>query len=369
MAGASVVLLLAGDVMTGRGVDQVLPHPGAADLQEQFVRDARTYVELAESQNGPIAAPVGFDWPWGEALALLDAWSPDVRLFNVETSVTRSDDFAAGKSVHYRMHPHNVAALTAARPDVCVLANNHVLDFGVHGLLETLDTLHRAGLSSVGAGRDAEEAHRTARVDLDGPSVLACSVASESSGVPPTWAAADDRPGVALVPDLSETSAARLAERVHREKRPGEVVVVSIHWGSNWGYGVPRDQVRFAHRLVDAGVDVVHGHSSHHPRPVEIYRGRLVLYGCGDLVNDYEGIGGYENYRDDLRLLYFASIEPTTGELQHLRMVPMRSRRLRLEHASPSDTAWLCATMNRTARRFGSHVELEPPGHLLLRPA
>ena len=49
-------------------------------------------------------------------------------------------------------------------------------------------------------------------------------------------------------------------------------------------------QIRFAHRLIDAGVDVVHGHSSHHPRPIEVYRGKLILYGCGDTIDDYEGI-------------------------------------------------------------------------------
>ena len=106
--------------------------------------------------------------------------------------------------------------------------------------------------------------------------------------------------------------------------------MVSIHWGSNWGYGVHEDQVRFAHRLIDGGVDVIHGHSSHHPRPVEVYRGKLVLYGCGGCIDDYEGISGYERFRDDLRLLYFASVAPDTGSLTALRMVPMQARKMRL---------------------------------------
>jgi poly-gamma-glutamate synthesis protein (capsule biosynthesis protein) len=105
----------------------------------------------------------------------------------------------------------------------------------------------------------------------------------------------------------------RLVDRVRREKRPGDVVLRSIHWGSNWGYDVTDDQVRFAHRLVDGGVDLVHGHSSHHPRPIEVHRGKLVLYGCGDLINDYDGISGHEEFRPDLRLLYFAALEPPPG--------------------------------------------------------
>ena len=59
----TVDVLLSGDVMLGRGVDQILPHPGDPRLRERYVRDARTYVELAEDRNGPIPRPVDFAWP------------------------------------------------------------------------------------------------------------------------------------------------------------------------------------------------------------------------------------------------------------------------------------------------------------------
>ena len=75
-------------------------------------------------------------------------------------------------------------------------------------------------------------------------------------------------------------------------------MVASVHWGSNWGYDIPREQTVFAHRLIDeAGVDIIHGHSSHHVRAIEVYKDRLILYGCGDFLNDYEGISGYEEFR------------------------------------------------------------------------
>ncbi len=85
---APVVLFLCGDVMLGRGVDQILPNPGDPELRESYVRDARTYVALAEEANGPIPRPVGWAWPWGAALALLEQRRPDVRVVNLETSVT-----------------------------------------------------------------------------------------------------------------------------------------------------------------------------------------------------------------------------------------------------------------------------------------
>jgi poly-gamma-glutamate capsule biosynthesis protein CapA/YwtB (metallophosphatase superfamily) len=367
VADTGVVLCLGGDVMTGRGVDQILPASGDPRLWEDFVASATEYVELAEAVGGPVPRPVGFTWPWGDALAVLDEAAPDLRLVNLETSVTRSDDHQAGKAVHYRMHPENVGCLTAARLDACALGNNHVLDFGVRGLEETLDTLTRAGLRPVGAGRNDEQAWRPAVLDAGGHRVLVWSVAAASSGVPSTWAAGRDRPGVAFLGDLSEASAADLGRRVRSMKRPGDLAVVSIHWGANWGYDVPRPHVWFAHRLVDSGVDVVHGHSSHHPRPIEVYRDRLVLYGCGDLIDDYEGIGGHERYRDDLRLLYFARFDPVTHALQELRMVPMQTRRMRLQHATASDAAWLGGVLGRISRRFGSDVGLEGDGSLTLR--
>jgi poly-gamma-glutamate capsule biosynthesis protein CapA/YwtB (metallophosphatase superfamily) len=116
--------------------------------------------------------------------------------------------------------------------------------------------------------------------------IFSCGMAS--SGIPPSWAATPDQPGINFIRALSRSSASELACWVRATKQPGDVAVVSVHWGSNWGYSVSPDQIRFAHHLIDGGVDIVHGHSSHHPRPIEAYRDKLILHGCGDLINDYE---------------------------------------------------------------------------------
>ena len=160
------MLLLGGDVMLGRGIDQILPHPGDPTLREAYVRDARTYVELAEAAGGKVPRPAGFSWPWGDALPLMDAAATDARILNLETAVTQSDERAPGKPVLYRMHAANLPCLNAARPDVCVLANNHVLDYGRTGLEDTLDALAAAGLRTVGAGRDLARAQQPAAISL-----------------------------------------------------------------------------------------------------------------------------------------------------------------------------------------------------------
>lgn len=367
MPGGLLTLFLGGDVMTGRGVDQILPHPGDPVLRESYVRDARDYVALAEALNGDVPHPADYRWPWGDALAALDDAAPDLRVINLETTVTRNDEFAPGKSVHYRMNPDNLGCLTVAKPDVCTLANNHTLDFGHRGLADTLAALAAAGIDAAGAGLDQERARAPVRLTTEaGTTVLITSLGVASSGIPAAWAATAQRAGVYFLPDLATDSVADVAARLQAAKRPGEIAVASVHMGSNWDWTVSRDQVRFAHALIDAGVDVVHGHSSHHPRPIEVYRGKLILYGCGDLIDDYEGITGYERYRDDLRLLYIATLDPHRGTLVRLEMTPMQTCRLRLQRASSSDGEWLRSALERASRDFGARFSRRSDGRIVL---
>lgn len=354
-------LFLCGDVMTGRGVDQILPHPNEPTLHEGDIDDARDYVRLAEEASGPIPRPVDFAYVWGAALSELGRERPDVRVANLETSVTSVDTWEP-KGINYRMHPANAPVLVALGLDLCVLANNHVLDYGPVGLAETLRVLHASGIATVGAGLDLAEAAAPARVGR----ALVFAFADESAGVPSAWAAGRDRPGVNFLPDLSRATAARIGAEARRVRRPGEVVVISLHWGGNWGYEVSPPHVQFAHALVEEGIDLVYGHSSHHPRPIEVYRDRLILYGCGDFLDDYEGIQGYEVFRGDLVLMYFPELGPS-GALGRLRMVPLQIRKLRLVRASSVDARWLAATLDGVSRPFGASVALGADGSLALR--
>ncbi|MGZ3279557.1 MAG: CapA family protein [Phenylobacterium sp.] len=364
---ASIKLFLCGDVMTGRGIDQVLPHPCEPTLHEGYLHSALDYVRLAEQVSGPIARPLGFAGIWGDALQVWRRAAPDVRIANLETSVTRSEDWL-DKGINYRMSPENAECLRAAGLDCCALANNHVLDWGAQGLRDTLDRLKSLGIRTAGAGRDAAEAAAPAVLEVPSKGrVLVFALAAESSGVPRDWAAGPDRPGVDLT-GLSDAEARAVAERIGRLKQRGDVAVVSIHWGANWGYAVPESQTRFARALIDqAGVSIVYGHSSHHPKGMEMYRDRLILYGCGDFINDYEGIGGYEEFRTGLSLMYFPEVDPESGDLTALTMTPLRIRRLRLERASVEDARWLAEALQ--ARSRGVSVRYDPSdGSLRVSP-
>jgi poly-gamma-glutamate capsule biosynthesis protein CapA/YwtB (metallophosphatase superfamily) len=356
-----ITLFMSGDVMTGRGIDQVLPHPGDPGLYEPYMKSSKGYVKLAEEANGPIPQPVDFSYIWGDALDELERVVPDLRIINLETSLTKSDDYWKGKGVHYRMNPENIPCITAAEIDYCSLANNHILDWGYPGLSETLETLKKAKIKSAGAGQDLIEAETPAVLEVKGKGrVILFSFGSKTSGIPLSWAASKERPGVNLLMDFSEKTVREIKEKIQELKQQGDVVVASIHWGGNWGYEVPQEQREFAHKLIDdAGVDLIHGHSSHHVKGIEVYQGKLILYGSGDFLNDYEGISGYESFRDDLGLMYFVNVDPSTGKLVALKMTPTQIKRFRVNRASRVDALWLRDILNREGRKFGTQVELD----------
>lgn len=360
-----LTLFLCGDVMTGRGIDQVLPFPSDPVLYEPWVRDAREYVRLAEEINGPIPRPVGFSYIWGDALEELERLAPAWRIVNLETSITVSDERWPGKGIHYRMNPRNVPCLQAARIDACSLANNHVLDWGYQGLAETVATLRAAGIAAVGAGRNREKAEAPVRLEAEGTGrCLVFTFGTTSSGIPREWAGGDDTPGVAMLSRPSVRSVPHIAELVRAYRLPGDRAVASIHWGGNWGYEVPREERDLARALIDeAGVDLIHGHSSHHPKGIEVYRDRLILYGCGDFLSDYEGIHGHEEFRGELSLMYFPTLDGS-GRLVRLRLRPMRLRRFRIGYASPAEAQWLADLLNREGRRLGTEVTLEEDGRM-----
>jgi poly-gamma-glutamate synthesis protein (capsule biosynthesis protein) len=265
------------------------------------------------------------------------------------------------------MHPQNIDCLRSAKISACSLANNHLLDWGYDGLSETLKTLHAAGIAYAGAGNDSEEAMQPAVLNTAGNGrLLFFSFGSRTSGIPQDWKATSISPGVNLLDDLSETTAARVADQMRGHQRTGDLIIASIHWGNNWGYEIPRDQMTFAHRLIEEGIAIVHGHSSHHVKAIEIFKERLILYGCGDFLTDYEGISGYEMFRGDLALMYLIELDSGSGGLIAARLVPMRMQRFRLERVSAADAKWLCNLLNQLGAPFSTGATLEKDNSLTL---
>lgn len=366
MTDGKLKVFLCGDVMLGRGMDQALPHSVAPVLYESYVRDARDYIRLAERENGKVELPLSYRYLWGDALEVWNENEPDFKLINLETSITTHDIPWKGKGIHYRMHPKNVEALKLAGIDHVSLANNHVLDWGRPGLRETLASLTTAGIAFSGAGPNKEEAEEPSIFGRETGRVLVYSYGASSSGVPSDWAAGKELWGVNFLPALNEEQIEKIKRNVEEWKRPGDLVILSLHWGANWGYEVSARKRSFAHKLIDqAGVDVIYGHSSHHPMGIEVYKEKLIIYGAGDFINDYEGISGHEEYRSELSLMYFPEINKN-GKLLAMKMVPMRIKNLQLNFAKETEVIWLRNLLRKEGKKFGTSVRMEKDHSLWL---
>jgi poly-gamma-glutamate synthesis protein (capsule biosynthesis protein) len=275
----------------------------------------------------------------------------------LETAVTESihnTDVPFYKRINYHLHTSNFKTLFDAYaraddgPVVICMANNHILDFGRSAFeAETLSMSRPQGTTISGIGGDFSEASQPSII---GEMVSVYSVATECSGTPKDWAATDRRSGLVLLPSISSRSsvnkAMEILQTVFPEEKQG-LRVLSIHWGPNWAYRHGDDdgamyRRALAHRIIDElGVDIIYGHSSHHARGIEKYHSKLILYGAGDLINDYEG---FENPGDEAYVkfgaLYIVDVDPSTGELQKLTLVPTFMDRLRLRRLLPHSAVW-----------------------------
>jgi poly-gamma-glutamate capsule biosynthesis protein CapA/YwtB (metallophosphatase superfamily) len=312
-------LLLAGDVMLGRLVNQAL-------------------------RDRPLEAP------WGDSLPLfLEAdWS----FCNLECVI--SDHVPSSlpeKEFHFRSDRKNVGVLQAARIKSVSVANNHCLDFGAGAMLDMLATLDAAGIRHAGAGANLEQAMRPARSRLEDGTAIGVLACTDNE---PGWAAATDQPGVWFVPArLEDPRAGELVERAGELHQTCDLTVVSLHWGGNWGRRPEPGHRPLAHALVDAGADVVFGHSCHVCRGIELLNGSLIVYSAGDFIDDY-AVDPFQ--RNDESFLF--SVEAGQGGLHRLELVPTLIRDCTAELASEPCGATILKQMRFQCARLGTEMKI-----------
>lgn len=355
MAGKEYTLNFTGDVMLGRLIDQLYPiHVPSPDDE----RHIRVFQARHASRLG--FRNYTFESPWGTTLPLLAA-EGDLNIINLETSVTTHPIPWPDKVFNYRMHPANaVPILEAAKIDFVCLANNHTLDFGTEGLVETIWTLKQrsatpaaAGAAGkggyrvafAGAGETTQEAFAPAILDLprksqqeqqhstmtygDRPSALSASTfdsATRNHKVhiyaatdhPHTWR---DIPTFHFI-DYTPKSREHLKRLIWKHSPAPEIrssqtspalKVFSFHWGPNYSWHPSLEIRQMAHFLLfECGIDIVHGHSSHHVQGIECPApGKVIIYGCGDFVDDY---ALNKEYRNDLGALYRVVVQEEQTE-------------------------------------------------------
>ena len=197
-------------------------------------------------------------YPWGDTLSLFH--ETDVRLCNLECALTDRETpwSATPKTFHFRSDAKNVETLTVAHMDAVSLANNHALDYDYEGVLHMIHTLQEAGIHYAGAGATFREASAPAIWSVNGTRLGLLAFTDNE----PAWEATGEQPGVWYVPiALQDKRARQLLEVVRRTKEAVDLLIVSAHWGPNWGYAPPAEHGPFAQALIDAGADVIFGHS------------------------------------------------------------------------------------------------------------
>lgn len=307
-------LLLGGDAMLGRDVDARLAEAGAG---------------------------TGL----GALLPLLRG--KDAFLVNLECAVAGPGPRYAGprKRFLFRARPATLQALTHVGVDLVSLANNHAMDAGPEGLLETLGHLRDAGIAAVGAGEDAEAAWAPVVIERRGASlgvVAACDHQAD-------FAATAARPGIAYLDAAGEE---RLVAAVTALARRVDHVVVALHWQPNWVAHVEAPTRALAWRLLDAGARVVWGHSPHHLQGVEFHRRAAVLYSTGGLIDDY---ALEERFRNDRELLYALELEP--GGVRRVLAHPIELGYAMTAPAFGRARAWTAERFAAACEEVGSAVE------------
>ncbi|MBX5450198.1 CapA family protein [Thermogemmatispora sp.] len=308
-------LVFLGDVMLGRLVNQVLQQTGAT-------------------------------YPWGDTLPLL--LQADTRICNLECVLADvgSPWTLTPKIFHFRSDARNVAVLQAAHIDVVSLANNHTLDFGYEALLQMLAVLRQAGIGFAGAGANSAEARQPALWEVGGRKLGLLALTDNE----PAWEAGPERPGIWYMPmTMNDPRSAELCAILRAVRPQVDWLIISLHWGGNWGYIPPVEHRAFAHALIEAGADIVYGHSAHVVRGIEIYRGRPILYSCGDWVDDY-AVDPHE--RNDLSFLF--SLEIIDLQPTRLLLYPTAIRAFQARRAYGSDRQEIVTTMQRLCAQLGT---------------
>jgi poly-gamma-glutamate synthesis protein (capsule biosynthesis protein) len=315
------------------------------DVRLGFVGDVMLGRDVDERwRDGP---PTGI---WGSMLDRVR--SLDGLFLNLECCLSARGSPRPGRTYHFRADPGwAMPALRAGDVTGASLGNNHVLDFGPCAFSDTLEHLSSGGVTHAGAGPDLDTALEPGVVEVGGLDVAVVAFTDRS----PSYGASADAPGTAFVRmDPGNPRTRRLVDRALRQTRAADpdLVVASLHWGPNWETRPARSQRRFARGLVDRGVDVVHGHSAHVIQGVEVYRGRPILYDCGDFVDDYAVKPDLHN---DRSFLFELAVE--AGVLTALRLVPVEIEREAANRAGEEASRWLRRQMRTLSAEFGTALE------------
>lgn len=298
---------LVGDVMLGRSVNELLRTNPSHNL-------------------------------WGTMLPHLQA--QDLVIANLETAVTMQNQ-AVPKVFNFKTDPAHLDVLHQANIAAVTIANNHLLDYGLVGLQDTLSALQKADIAFVGAGMNARQARNPYLFSVHG---VSCALFGATDNEP-TWKATESKPGTNYITVGDQ----RFLEDIKTVRPSVDLVIVTLHWGPNMREYPTQDFIDYAHQMIDAGADIIAGHSAHIVQGIEMYKGRLIIYDMGDFIDDY----AVDNVlRNDLGGLYSITIHDK--KVVGLTIIPAHIEDMVVNHASGDQAQTLFDLIKKRSHPFGT---------------
>jgi len=225
----------------------------------------------------------GMDYPFLNVKAKLK--NGDITFGNLECAVSDRGEKMPEKGIWFRADPAVTGELKKCGFDILSIANNHSLDYGIDAFLDTQKHLLDAGIIPVGGGANIEEARKPQIFELNDIRIgfLAYTEMADiiwSYEHPMKLKATETKPGVApFDPEIIVSDIKALSEKV-------DIVVVSLHWGTEYAYGPSQAQRQLAHQFVDEGADIILGHHPHVVQGVEVYKQGIIAYSMGNFIFD-----------------------------------------------------------------------------------
>ena len=288
-------------------------------------------------------APASF---WGDLLPeLRDA---DAVLANLECAISARGHCwsKTPKVFFFRALPQALDVLRIANVRYVSLANNHVLDYGEDAFRDTISNLDAAGILHSGAGESRAEAARPARLDVAGLAVSVFAIVDHET----PFGATADRPGTCLVdPDTDADVWPDRATIAAERAAVADLVIVSAHLGPNMILRPSRSLRDYKHRLIDAGADILHGHSAHVFQGIEAVGRSLILHDTGDVLDDYAVDAAARN---DWSFLFFVEIGRSGVRRVILRPVVLGFAEVGF--AKGAEFEAICARMRDASSEFGT---------------
>ena len=310
----SITISFCGDVMLGRLVNEIME-----DKDPQY--------------------------PWGNTLPLLKQM--DLRIINLETTLTNYTE-KNPKVFNFRALPERVSILKAAQIDLVNLANNHILDFKEPGLFETIETLNNAGIYHVGAGVNDLEAGKPIIITKNDIRIGVIGYTDNE----PTWKAAPNIIGTNYIEIGNQSALEKVKTHIASLRSNVDILIITIHWGPNMKQKPSAEFIEWAHAIIDAGADIIHGHSAHIFQGIELYNNKIIMYDTGDFIDDY---AVDPLLRNDQSFLFTVTVNKNGP--QFIKLYPVLIDTMQVNQAIGKDKKEIIEKMKRLSLELGTRLD------------